>query len=429
MVSKAITTPSSNESNRRAKSKSKSESSARPGKSDRERKVLLGLVELYIQTGKPVGSHTLKEHGFEDLSSATIRNYFAHLEEDGFLQQQHSSGGRIPTHQAFHLYASECLETAGISHSSDQFTHFFADLQSAETREIALFLQQAAELLAEKTHSAVFLSAPRFEHDFILSIKLVAIDAHRCLAALVTDFGEIRTELLYSDKKLTAFAVKRLESYFNWRLTGRNRPENLSKDEDDFAQILYNELLVRFIVKYAHFGEEEVHRTGFSRLLIYPEYRDAELLAGGLSFFENTHGMRLLLKECMKHGQLKFWIGEELHSPASNRASEPLTAQPNSSAVVAAPYYVNQQAVGAVGLLGPVRMPYPAVFALMRQFVEQVSAALTKNLYKFKITLKQPKQPLIDLNRKELTLIAGAPKLLLEDKTAAPKPRNPPRKK
>ena len=81
------------------------------GKTDRERKVLIGLVEHYIQTGKPVGSNVLKDVGFDDLSSATIRNYFAHLEEEGYLAQQHSSGGRIPTDQAFKLYANEyCQE-------------------------------------------------------------------------------------------------------------------------------------------------------------------------------------------------------------------------------------------------------------------------------------------------------------------------------
>ena len=255
---------------------------AKTGKFDRERKVLFGLVELYIKSGKPVGSNTLKEELFSDLSPATIRNYFAHLEDEGFLHQQHSSGGRIPTNKAFRLYANECLETP-LTLSADAEFHTFS---SADTREVALFLQQAAELLAEKTHSAVFLSAPQFDQDFILSIKLIGIDAARCLCALITDFGEIRTEILNTNKKLTAFAIKRIEAYFNWRLSGKNKPENLTKDEEELAQSLYNELMVRFIVKYARFGEEEIHRTGFSRLLAYPEYRDAELLANTLSFFE-----------------------------------------------------------------------------------------------------------------------------------------------
>src|SRR5580693_4132773 len=74
-------------------------------KNDREQAVLIGLVELYLKTGKPIGSSTLQDHGFESLSSATIRNYFSKMEAAGYLKQQHTSGGRIPTAKAFRLYA------------------------------------------------------------------------------------------------------------------------------------------------------------------------------------------------------------------------------------------------------------------------------------------------------------------------------------
>jgi heat-inducible transcriptional repressor len=125
-------------------------------KTDRERQVLLGLVEHYIQTGKPVGSNTLKEVGFDNLSSATIRNYFAHLEEEGYLIQQHTSGGRIPTSKAFKLYASQYI--------SSSFNHLKTQtfLDKEDTRAVSSFLQEAAEELASLSNTAVFLSAPRF---------------------------------------------------------------------------------------------------------------------------------------------------------------------------------------------------------------------------------------------------------------------------
>ena len=82
---------------------------------DREREVLLGLVDLYIREGKPIGSHTLQDEGFEHLSSATIRNYFSKLEVEGYLKQHHISGGRSPTDKAFRIYAEEMLLTNSIS--------------------------------------------------------------------------------------------------------------------------------------------------------------------------------------------------------------------------------------------------------------------------------------------------------------------------
>ncbi|MCB1118172.1 MAG: hypothetical protein KDK50_06300, partial [Chlamydiia bacterium] len=83
----------------------------KPHKNDRERLVLLGLVDLFLRIGKPIGSQALQTEGFQALSSATIRNYFAKLEKAGFVEQQHSSGGRIPTPKAFKAYASAHLNT------------------------------------------------------------------------------------------------------------------------------------------------------------------------------------------------------------------------------------------------------------------------------------------------------------------------------
>lgn len=369
-------------------------------KTDRERKVLIGLVEHYIQTGKPVGSNVLKEVGFEDLSSATIRNYFAHLEEEGYLAQQHSSGGRIPTDQAFRLYANEYSNEA-VNLKKKLNLSF-----KTETRAIATLLQQSAEELASLTRTAVFLSAPRFEQDFIIDIKLVVIDSSRCLCILMTDFGEIRTEMLYTDQKLGVIASKRLENYFNWRLKGQNKPENLNKSEEELAQKLYNELLVRYIVGYSQFNEEEIYRTGFSSLLAYPELQDPTTLANSLSLFENTLGMRLLLKESSKFDKLKFWIGRDLtnYSPQ---------ASPDC-AVIAIPYYVNNNPIGSVGLFGPLRMPYRSHFNYLRQFSEQISKALTNSLYKFKITLREPIPKSIDSKQKKQLLI-HVERPLLED--------------
>lgn len=132
----------------------------RSGKHERERKVLLGLVEYYLQCGKPVGSNTLKDVGFADLSSATIRNYFAHLEKEDYLQQQHASGGRIPTDKAYRYYAAAHLEHSNAV--SAEVEKVCRGLCDQETREIAAFLQQAAGALAEVAKGAVFLSAPPF---------------------------------------------------------------------------------------------------------------------------------------------------------------------------------------------------------------------------------------------------------------------------
>lgn len=370
-------------------------------KYDRERKVLIGLVEYFLKTGKPVGSNTLKETGFGDLSSATIRNYFAHLEKEGYLTQQHSSGGRIPTNLAYRLYAQEFLNANVITEDEEKHIH---SLRNNETREIAAFLPKAAELLSSLTNCAVFLSAPRFDQDFISNLKLVPIDHSRCLCVIITDFGMIQTEMLASELRLSTLAAKRIEAYFQWRLTGHNKPENLSVEEEKTAQSFYNELMVRYIVGYSNFTDESLFRTGFSKLLNYQEFLDPATLAHSLALFENTHSMRMLLRECGSHDTLKFWIGDDLSH---------YTMTTPDCAVLAVPYHINKNSAGAFGLLGPTRMPYRQLFGILRAFADSVSEALTRNIFKFKISFRKPKDAKLISPLKEEYRLIGQSRLML----------------
>ncbi|HRD55245.1 MAG TPA: heat-inducible transcriptional repressor HrcA [Parachlamydiaceae bacterium] len=371
-------------------------------KQDRKLQVLFGAIDYYIKTGKAVGSDTLKNSGFELLSSATIRNYFAQLEDEGFLIQTHTSGGRIPTEKGFKVYAAECANEL----QQDVASNIFQQLGAEETREITRFLNNAANFLSDAANGAVFLSAPRFDQDYIIDIKLIPIDHQRALSVIVTDFGVVQTEILHTQKKLNAFSAKRIESYFQFRLSGRDLPENLEKEEEELAQKLYNELMVRYIVGYTNFTEREIMRTGFSKLLTYPDFQDASKLSSSLSLFENVHSMRLLLKECAKQNRLRFWIGDDLSPFAKNTPD---------CTVVAVPYYINNQSIGAIGILTPTRIPYRKLFNLLNEFSHAVSQALTRSIYKYKINFRQPKQESLDMQKVESRLLGTSHFMLLEN--------------
>ncbi|MCC5832243.1 MAG: heat-inducible transcriptional repressor HrcA [Chlamydiales bacterium] len=348
-------------------------------KETRSLRVLLGLVELYLETGKPIGSNTLRDHGFQALSSATIRNYFVELEKQGFLRQPHSSGGRIPTNEAFRLYAEEALPTPELCPDVEERLQ---GLESAESRNLTRFLQKGAETLSEITGYAVFLSSVRFDHDFILDIKLVGIDADRLLCVMITDFGQILTEVLSINKKISSFSLKRIETQIQWRIKGGEKPDNLTEEEKVLAQTYYNEIMVRYLVRYSNFSDEDIFRTGFSTLLSYPEFNDPVALATGLSLFENPGHMRLLLGDCVRTGLLRYWVGSDL---------APYAAAAEGCSVIAVPYRVGPTIAGAIGILGPCRMPYRTLFGTMHFFSEILSKSLTKSLLKFKISFRHPR--------------------------------------
>ncbi len=346
-------------------------------KTDREHSVLLGLIELYLKNGKPVGSHTLQEHGFESLSSATIRNYFAKMEETGHLKQQHTSGGRIPTEKAFRLYADTHFHEGELEKAQEEALE---EVFKEKKKEVATLLNRAADVLSELTKCAVFVSAPRFDQDFIQDVRLIRLGGEKMLTVLITDFGLVRTETVYLEKEVDPSFLRTTEEYFLWRMNKGEKPLFKNEMEAKLAQRIYNEIMVRHVVGYANFPEEDIIRTGLSKLLSYPEFNDAAALASSLSLLEDENQMRALLRKCCKENGMALWIGDEL---------VPFVPEKAECTVVAIPYRINQNVAGAIALLGPMRVPYRNLFGLMQIFSEQLSQALTESIYKFKITFRQ----------------------------------------
>jgi heat-inducible transcriptional repressor len=352
-------------------------------KNDREQAVLLGLVELYLKTGKPIGSHTLQENGFESLSSATIRNYFAKMETAGLLKQQHTSGGRIPTAKAFRLYAEHFCNQGVVEAEQEQVLGALFD---EESKEIATTLHRMAESLSEMTQCAVFISTPRFDQDFIQDIRLISLDPSKLLSVIITNFGLIRTEAIYLDKPVDTLFLRSCEEYFLWRLNKGEKPLFNREAETKMAQRIYNEIMVRHVVGYTNFHDEDILRTGLSKLLAYPEFNDAAALAGSLSLLEDEAQMRAILRECCKKNELTCWVGDELC---------PYVPAESECAIIAIPYKINQTIAGAIALLGPMRLPYRNLFGLSRLFSEQLSGSLTESLHKYKISFRNPQnQPI-----------------------------------
>lgn len=348
-------------------------------KTDREQAVLLGLIELFLKGGKPIGSQTLQENGFESLSSATIRNYFSKMEELGYLKQPHTSGGRVPTAKALRLYADTYHDQGTIEKAQEEF---LLSRMSKDSREVASTLHKAAEAFSEATQCAVFISAPRFDQDFVQDIRLIQLDSTKLLSVLITNFGLIRTETLYVERTVDAAFLRSVEEYFRWRMNQGEKPLFRDEAEVKMAQRIYNEIMVRHVVGYANFTNEDVIRTGMSKLLNYPEFNDATALASSLALLEDAGQMRLFLRECCKKQALSCWIGDEL---------VPFVPKESECTIIAIPYRINQTTAGAIALLGPMRLPYRNLFGLAQVFSEQVSQALTEQMYQYKITFRQPK--------------------------------------
>ncbi len=267
-----------------------------------------------------------------------------------------------------------------------------APLFKGEHKDITSFLHRSSEVLSEVLGLPIFLSSVRFDSDYILDIKLVAIDSERILAVLITHFGQIFTETLHTPKKLTPALMKRLESYFKAKLSSAKYEVSLqmSEEESALAERFYAEFMVRYLAFYTNFSDEDIFRTGFSKLLNYPEFNDPLSLSSALSLFENLSKMRLLLSDSSTRAGFSFWMGSELASYG--------LATSNCS-VIAIPYTLNRNPAGAIGLLGPLRIPYKRLFGALTYFSDHLSEVLSKTLYRYKLSFRTPRSAIL-LDRK-----------------------------
>ena len=366
-------------------------------KKDREESVLLGVVDLYIKEGKPVGSNTLKENGFEFLSSATIRNYFSKFEKLGYLKQQHSSGGRAPTSKGFRVYANACMNNLKVNSSDEKKA--LNELQG-ECKKVSGYLHKAAELFSEMTNSCVFLLSPLFDQDFIQNIKLIHLQDTEILCVIITDFGQTKTEILTLERKIDEKELKLLEKYLLWRISKGEKP-GISEQNTKAAQKIYNEIMLRHVAGFATLSPiDSTYRTGLSKLLMYPEFQEPLILANSLSLFEDFDKIKILLNESIKINRLTCWIGEELSAFGTNA---------QECAIITFPYRINNLPVGAIAVLLPERADYSRVFALANLFSDSISETLTKSIYKFKINF-QPSLNTIQNSNNRVSI-------MLEDKS------------
>lgn len=348
-------------------------------KQRRTLRVLLGLIELHLQTGRPVGSQTLKEGGFGHLSSATLRNYFVSLETLGYLKQTHISGGRVPTDAAFKVYADEVLRQLQKDPPGPCALPDRCRLRDAS--ELSGWIEGAALHLAERTKCCVALTLPRFASDSVAHIQFVPIGASRLLAILCTQLGLVHTVSLIATWSTDRRVRELAQEYCNWRINPHCKKPSLKPTQEHQFGHIHNEIMIQYLIEHSTSTHQRLILSGLSQLLHHEECNRAPIFAEFLTLLENKEGLQRLLAQLQNGEELAFWIGEALspHFPGIGNCS-----------ISGASYSLHRGAVGAIALIGPVRLPYREIFTYLRETCKALSQQLTHCVYKYHIEVKSP---------------------------------------
>ncbi|MGD1075490.1 MAG: heat-inducible transcriptional repressor HrcA [Thermodesulfovibrionales bacterium] len=317
---------------------------------DRVQRVLWAVVDSYIINPDPVGSRFVTKKYAFNLSSATIRNIMADLEEMGFLLQPHTSAGRIPTDKGYRFYV-DCLaqkENPLDLHLGRELTQKLENIR----KDITTLLEETTKTLSKYSHYLGIALSPKPEKTTVRRIGLFRYRTDRLAITLLTDEGIVQSKILRFDPEITPQDLSRISEYLNAEFTGYTLDEIRSKvlQEMQREKVLCDTLIskaIKICQEAMHFGQSDIFIAGLSEVLGLPEFADIDRIKELSRAIEDKHLIVKLLDALSEFEGVKVIIGSENSAMEMKRLS-----------MVVSTYREGDRPVGTLGVIGPTRMDY-----------------------------------------------------------------------
>lgn len=339
--------------------------------SERERMVLSSIVEDFVRNAVPVGSRVLsKRHGIK-LSPATLRNVMGDLEEMGYLTHPHTSAGRVPTDKGYRFYVDTLMavETLSEQEKSDILQQFLR-----VSKEVDSILDAASQMIARVSSQLGVVLSPRFYQGVFEKIELVPIAEKKVLMVLSIKSGLVRTILLKMESEVSREVMERTAAVINERLHGLNLNEiknTLDSRLRDLVEV--DPSLVNAIANSAsplidQIDHRNFHFGGTHNIMSQPEFSDHRKLSNMLNLLESKQIVIRLFEQSESRGELTIAIGEENRDELIKYCS-----------LITTSYHLGGVA-GTLGVIGPTRMHYPKVIALVDFMAKVLTEVLEESV-------------------------------------------------
>jgi heat-inducible transcriptional repressor len=337
---------------------------------ERTRRVLAAIVRDYIQSGDPVGSHAIARRADVDVSSATVRAVMADLEEKGFLQKPHTSAGRIPTTHGFRYYVDALLRVKPpLPEEREQI-----ERRTHEARQLEGLMTAASRVLHSLTRHAGVVAAPRPQSERLQRIELLELREGRVLAVLVSRSG-VRNRLLTLRDHLSASQLEHAANYLNSLIADRTLAEaqarlraEMDRDRRELGELQTRALALGAEAVEVSSPAPDVHIEGQASFLEDPSLaQDLMKIRALFRALEEKEQVLAVLDRTLAAEELQIFIGAE------SGILEP------DLAIVAAPYRLKGEVVGALGVIGPTRMDYSRVIPLVELTARTVGLTLDES--------------------------------------------------
>ena len=335
--------------------------------SDRKKRILSAIVEEYIMTGEPVGSKYLAALPDIGLSSATIRNEMSELSELGYIDQPHTSAGRVPTQLGYRLYVDSLM---GSYKLTDDERKAFDSMKNAVSGDIETTLEKAGALLANVTGYAAVSTVPDDKAASIRRIQVMPAGARSILLVMLTSSGIVKTCIYRIDEDVTVEMLEFFSNLVNDCFCGKQlgivTDEYITKIKSELYEYTYALSPVLDII----FNElksisGEILVGGTENLLNHSEFDSAKIIEI-MKFLQQRHELLRTFNTVKNGVQVK--IGNESGVPFMQ-----------NSAIIAAPYAFKGKICGSVGIIGPARIDYPKMVSNIKYFASSLSNLINES--------------------------------------------------
>lgn len=332
----------------------------------RQQLILALVIREYIAGAQPVGSKTIQNYGL-GVSSATIRNDMAALEDTGFLSQPHTSAGRVPTEKGYRYFVERLMQESHLPLDEQrlirhQFHQVGVDLEQ--------WMRLAASVLARASRAAAVVTSLKTEQARLRHLELISIHDSLAMLIVVLEGGMVRQQVLPLDEAMSQDTLRQVTNRLNDLCTGASvqRIRAVIHQGGAFEQRVL-EVLVALMKQVDEQSGLYLYRDGLLNILHQPEFSVAESARNVVQVFEDRTLMENLLTEMLEVGGVQVIIGGEGRWNELRECS-----------LVVSPYGVSGEAIGALGVMGPMRMPYSRAISTVR-YVAGLMSDLFGDLY------------------------------------------------
>jgi heat-inducible transcriptional repressor len=342
-----------------------------PKLNEREQKILQAVINSYITAAEPVGSRSVAKRFDLGLSPATVRNVMADLEEMGYLEQRHSSSGRVPTGRGYRYYVDYLMRVQKLTlderaRMEQEFTEKLNDADDV--------LRQASHMLALVTNQAGIVESPNEMQAEVQRIDLIPVNTDRMAVLVVDNFGRVRTMTVHLEERMPTDVIPKLTQFLNEHLHGVKVEEMVTAMEQKLRSFLDEqrqlaEQAMRLLGLIPTRRASNLFLDGATQLFEQPEFKDVDKAQEIFGLLDEQERVVELLRVAVSEHETES--GSILIGLEGKGSLEDIS-------IVASPYEVHGEKVGLVGVLGPRRMPYSRLTSIVHHTAGMVGRLLTR---------------------------------------------------